>query len=138
MPTYHLLFSSVLLHRGQPAWALPSGPLCTEPLAPSLSRPAVPLSLCIPVSYAYACLHGRAGGARQQSRQARSSAENAIQKARQPKLWAVARLTLFPLAVIFFCRFACLSRQMGGGQSHRQTVQLGQNFKVLPNKSYCS
>jgi hypothetical protein len=47
-------------------------------------------------------------------------------------------IKLFPLAVIFFCRFACLSRQTGGGQSHRQTVQLGQNFKGLPNKSYCS
>jgi hypothetical protein len=46
-------------------------------------------------------------------------------------------ILIFPLAVIFFCRFACLSRQTGGGQSHRQTVQLGQNFKGLPNKNYC-
>jgi hypothetical protein len=30
------------------------------------------------------------------------------------------------------------SGQTGGGQSRRQTVQLGQNFKSLPNKSYCS
>jgi hypothetical protein len=39
---------------------------------------------------------------------------------------------LFPLAEIFFCRSACcLSGQMGGRQLHRQTVQLGQNFKGL-------
>jgi hypothetical protein len=43
---------------------------------------------------------------------------------------------VFPLAVIFFCRSACLSGQTGGGQLHRQTVQLGQNFKGLQNKSY--
>jgi hypothetical protein len=27
---------------------------------------------------------------------------------------------VFPLAVIFFCRSACLSGQTGGGQLHRQ------------------
>jgi hypothetical protein len=46
--------------------------------------------------------------------------------------------TLFPLAEIFFYRSACLSGQTGGGQSRGQTVQLVQNFKGLPNQSYCS
>jgi hypothetical protein len=45
---------------------------------------------------------------------------------------------IFPLAEIFFCRSACLSGQTGGGQSRRQTVQLVQNFKGLPNQRYCS
>jgi hypothetical protein len=49
-----------------------------------------------------------------------------------------ARPVLFPLAEIFFCRSAYLSGQTGGGQLSRQTVQLGQNFRGLPNKSYCS
>jgi hypothetical protein len=44
------------------------------------------------------------------------------------------RIRLFPLAEIFFC----LSGQTGGGQARGQTVQLGQNFKGPPNKSYCS
>jgi hypothetical protein len=37
--------------------------------------------------------------------------------------------SVFSLAKIFFCRSGCLSGQTGGGQSHKQTVQLGQNFK---------
>jgi hypothetical protein len=45
---------------------------------------------------------------------------------------------IFSLAVIFFCWSGCLSGQTGGGQLGRQTVQLGQNFKGLQNKSYCS
>jgi hypothetical protein len=47
-------------------------------------------------------------------------------------------IPIFPLAEIFFCRSACLSGQTGGGLSSRQTVQLGQNFRGLPNISYCS
>jgi hypothetical protein len=46
------------------------------------------------------------------------------------------RSYLFPLAEIFFCLSACLSGQTGGGQSSRQTLQLGLNFKGLPNKNY--
>jgi hypothetical protein len=53
------------------------------------------------------------------------------------RIWVYSFLQ-FPLAEIFFCRFACLSGQTGGGQSLRQTVQLEQNFKALPNKSYWS
>jgi hypothetical protein len=44
----------------------------------------------------------------------------------------------FSLAEILFCRSACLYGQKGGGQSRRQTVQLGQNFKGRQNKSSCS
>jgi hypothetical protein len=40
----------------------------------------------------------------------------------------------FPLAEIFFCRFACLSGLMGWEQMHGQTVQLGNNFRGLNTK----
>jgi hypothetical protein len=55
----------------------------------------------------------------------------------EPRVEISAAFAL-PLAEIFFCRSACLYGQTGEGQSRRQTVQLGQNFKRLPNKSYCS